>query len=109
VAAVSLISFLFTLPNKVLLQQFSGALLALANPFHVWGHHLVLGGKILAIEELVNLNSSSFPIFHPSTSSPTSLNQSSWLVVWAQENDNINVSQVDTKKHLVAGQVKGNL
>ena len=95
--------------NKVLLQKVSGALLTQTDSLHIRRHHLILRGEILGVVKLVNLNSPPLSIFKSPTSSPPSLNQSSWLVVRTQENDDVNFSQVTAKEHLIARQVQRNL
>ena len=113
VAAVVLVHqlhlLLLTVPDKVVLQQESGALLALANPLHLRWHQFVPRGEILRVEKLVNLYSPPLPVGQFSSPSPPSLYQRSRLVVWTQEYDHVNSIKVDTKEHLVTSQIERNL
>ena len=83
--------FGITISSKVVSQDVPGALLTEAHPLHIRRHQLVLGGEILGVEELVDLNHPSHTILHPSPSSAPTLDQCSELVVWPQEDHKVNL------------------
>ena len=85
---------LLAVPSKVFLQQEPTATITVANHFHVVRHQLIPGGKILRIEELVDLHLLPFPVSQSPASSSSALHQSSWLVVRTQENHHINIRKV---------------
>ena len=101
-----LLFMLLAVSNKVVLQQHPGTFLTLANPLHFWRHQLVLCGEVLRVEKLVNLHLPPLSILHSPTTSSSSLHQSSKLVVWTEEDDDINLCKINAKQHLVTRQVK---
>ena len=98
-----------TVSNKEILHQWPGALFTQTDPPHVRGHLLVLDCQVLGVEKLVHLHPSPHAILLPPTTSSTTLNKCSRLIVGSQENDYINLGQINAKQHLVAAKVEGYL